>query len=239
MREVARVVSRLAHTPGWCARGCPGGSSLGVSGTWEFTRCGSFAETCPSARSAHIGRLTEVPLETPQPNEPSAAVMVASTTERKEEEREACNAETLKGETYFEDTPMPLIECQLSEEIPTTKALLDSGASINLVTEKMAAELERPSAPQISTSIRAPVRIWTNSVKFHIMPQLPFEILLGNQALYEWNAKMEWRTRTLTIQNPRGGSIDIEWTEHKGQHWRRPISLLARDEVTIPPQSQT
>ena len=52
---------------------------------------------------------------------------------------------------------------------------------------------------------------------------------------------MEWNTKTISLQpfKESEARIEIQWMTFKGQHWRKPISILCKEDIVLPPFTQT
>lgn len=165
----------------------------------------------------------------------------------------------LSNSKAFEDEPMPVLRGLAGEQ--QVKILIDSGAAINLITKELAKKLcsqgnkiERTEGINIKVAnglkeairetITIPLKLneqETQRVKFFILQNLPFDILIGNPTLYEWNAIMEWKTKTITLQPfiNKEKKLELQWHAYKGQHWRKPVSILCREQIILPPFTQT
>ena len=117
----------------------------------------------------------------------------------------------------FEDEPMPTLRGIVGEE--QVRILIDSGAAISLMTKTLADKLCKKghktkeahsvnikvangSKETIRETITVPIKLegqWTNEITFFILQNLPFDILIGNPTLYEWQAQMEWKTKTISL----------------------------------------
>src|SRR6185437_2884061 len=70
--------------------------------------------------------------------------------------------------------------------------------------------------------------------KFLIMSDLPFDIILGTETLERWKAALNWSEKLFSICPGTGaGIVELRWTAHKGQHWRRPITLVMSETAVI------
>ena len=180
--------------------------------------------------------------------------LVAKFLEEEIEEEEG----DMKSEP-FEDNPMPVITANIERLNQQAKVLIDSGASINLVTQEIAdaliakghtlstaKELQIRTANgervKINTCIKIALEIenkQTKQISFFIMKKLPFDMIIGNPTLIEWKASLSWESYILTLSlSSKSAPLHIKWKNYRGQHWRRPISLLASKDVTIPPFTQ-
>ena len=48
---------------------------------------------------------------------------------------------------------------------------------------------------------------------------------------------VDWGKSTFTL-TPGNKDITINWNIYRGQHWRRPVVLTAKNTITVPPYSQ-
>src|ERR1700722_103620 len=75
--------------------------------------------------------------------------------------------------------------------------------------------------------------------KFLIMGDLPFDIILGTETLEKWQAVLNWGKRNFSMRpGANVEQVELRWIKHKGQHWRRPITLVTSETLVIPPQTQ-
>ena len=90
------------------------------------------------------------------------------------------------------------------------KVLIDSGAAINLISRQIADELSKTGVAttregnmkirvangdraSIDEVLQIPVKLggqWTDPVKFFVLKNLPFDILIGNPGLTLWEADL-------------------------------------------------
>ncbi len=96
----------------------------------------------------------------------------------------------------------------------------------------------------INEIVRIPIKLggqWTDSMKFFILKNLPFDVLIGNPALDELDAELSWKTRLFSIRprKARDGRIQVNWKNFAGQHWRKPIALAASETIILEPFSET
>jgi hypothetical protein len=185
--------------------------------------------------------------------------------ERKEEEmreEEEENEEEMNPHC-FEDNPMPILKgfAIIPEKHKKVRILIDSGAAINLVSRDVAEEF-RKAGGKISkegdvriktangdrTSINEVLNLSlkiggrrTDLMKFFILKNLPFDILIGNPGLTEWEADLSWKSKLFSLRPSRESTdrIQVNWRNFVGQHWRKPVSLLALEDIILKPFSQT
>jgi hypothetical protein len=164
--------------------------------------------------------------------------------------------------TPFEDCEMPVLKCQIpvtGQPIPA-RVLIDSGASVNLMSEALADKL-RPhgiherkirgmhirvaNGSRVSVHSEMHFKISmgpqeTELIVCQIMPKLPFEIIVGTETLKAWNAKLEWGAEKFSCKpGPHAQPVEVRWDLYKGQHWRRPITLLCATDIELDPNTQT
>jgi hypothetical protein len=154
---------------------------------------------------------------------------LANNWEASEEEIEASDEETEEGPHAYEDNPMPILKgsITLAEKRKKVKVLIDSGAAINLISRETASELVKVGIEirregnikikiangdkaSINEVLRIPIKLggqWTDTIKFFILKNLPFDILIGNPALEGWKANLSWETKTFSMQ-PRKASTN-------------------------------
>ena len=157
---------------------------------------------------------------------------------------------------------MPVLKgaIKISDGSMKVKILIDSGAAISLISKDTADRLVRAGAKieregnmrikvasgeraLINETLTLPIRLggqWTNPIKFFILKNLPFEVLVGNPTLREWGAELSWETHRFSMR-PKGATSDrlqVSWKNFSGQHWRKPVSLLLTDEVVLKPWTE-
>ena len=162
----------------------------------------------------------------------------------------------------FEDCPMPILPCFIKHGVTITpiRALVDSGASVDLVSEKVAKRLKTQGVKQVEELNPMTVKVANGSKckisqsmtlilqfgtvtaeaqKFLIMEDLPFDIILGTETLEKWQAVLNWGKRNFSMRpGANVEQVELRWIKHKGQHWRRPITLVTSETLVIPPQTQ-
>ena len=169
----------------------------------------------------------------------------------------------MRARTFaFEDNPMPLLKASInaSGERKVT-VLIDSGAAINLISGEIVSELEEAGIKSskegnmrikvangkkmlIDRVYNLPIKLGgrvTDSVKFFALENLPFDILIGNPTLREWEAELSWKTHVFSIQPNKSSTDRIQstWKTFSGQHWRKPIALVTVENTVLEPFSQT
>ena len=160
----------------------------------------------------------------------------------------------------FEDNPMPILKASINVGgEKKVKVLIDSGAAINLVSGEIASELEKvgiKSTKEGNMRIKVangkkmlidkvyllPIQIGghtTDPVKFFSLENLPFDILIGNPTLREWEAELSWKTHIFSMQPNKSSAERIQstWKTFTGQHWRKPISLVTTELTILKPFS--
>ena len=81
----------------------------------------------------------------------------------------------------------------------------------------------------------------TDPVAFYVMPNLPFDLLIGNPTLERWDAKLAWGNHSFSFR-PNAAQerrIEVGWSTFTGQHWRRPIPLMCAEEIILKAGTQT
>jgi hypothetical protein len=157
----------------------------------------------------------------------------------------------------FEDCQFPVLQCQIGNR--HFKILVDSGANLSLINEKVSHILVANGHPKrevpgvrirvangnrctAKETISVPLGLGEETsepVEFLIIRDLPFDFILGTPILQKWNANLDFARKTLTLTpGPRAKQIQAQWTMWQGQHWRRPITLVAQETSTIPPLTQ-
>ena len=164
-------------------------------------------------------------------------------------------------EEESEDGPysMPEIPLHFSAEkqkeaVPTVfKGLLDSGATISLISESMAAKFPSAKTGQASIKIRAAdggVTSATKTITLHallpqehrsertfiIFPGLPYDFLFGHDTLAAWNTKINYTNNTVEF-GIEGNTFSLSWNAAERPSWRAPVKLRTTRMHTIPPRS--
>ena len=150
---------------------------------------------------------------------------------------------------------MPVLKgaVQISEGTKRIKILIDSGAAISLISRELADKLLKAGAKiaqekglriKVASGERAvlnetltlPLQLggqWTDPIKFFILKNLPFDVLIGNTTLKEWKADLSWDTHQFSMKPRKDVSerIQVGWKNFSGQHWRKPVCLLTTENV--------
>jgi hypothetical protein len=149
----------------------------------------------------------------------------------------------------FEDCPRPLIRVgarigsQVQEE---WTVLLDSGADVDLISEKVARQFQEQwqslsaigqgpwslvtangSKAKIENAIQLRLIIQGKEVEvlLHIVKGLPAtDVVLGNPSLAKLKTTIDWKTGTFSMETPEG-HVEAQWHKNRAQHWRHPIVL--------------
>jgi hypothetical protein len=168
-----------------------------------------------------------------------------------------------EGPYAFEDNPMPVLKASViaAGKRRRVKVLIDSGAAINLISRELANELikggttfrkegnmrirvangDRTSISDVTDIALELGGEWTDPLKFFVLQNLPFDILVGNPGLTKWEADLSWKTKSFSMR-PRASSgerIEVGWKNYTAQHWRKPIALTAAEDIILQPMSQT
>ena len=162
----------------------------------------------------------------------------------------------------FEDCPMPILPCSVKHGATTTpiRVLIDSGASVDLVNEKLARKLKgygvqhveelNPMTVKVANGSKCKISqsmvltlqfgaVVAEAQKFLIMSDLPFDVILGTETLEKWQATLNWGKRNFSMRpGASAAPVELHWITHKGQHWRRPITLVTSETIVIPSQTQ-
>jgi exonuclease III len=153
----------------------------------------------------------------------------------------------------FAGNPLPILRVEVAsvkdEGKITVKALVDSGASINLISARVASTLgltlERDGKlPRIVTadgtvceaSGRVLPKLWIAGQElppspFFVLNNLPFDLLIGNQGCRQWDVSIDWSTKKITF-----GSQSHEVRSHR-KHWQVGLRLRAKEETKIAPHA--
>ena len=165
-------------------------------------------------------------------------------------------------ERPFEDCSSPIIQCCVmgatqGTQIPV-KVLVDSGSTLDLISGKMARKLASMghTTKIVNRGVKIKVANGKKSVLTQVMPlqlvlqeeltepvewlvleDLPFDMILGSETCKKWKAVTDWGNSTFSI-TPGNVRIEVDWNLYRGQHWRKPVVLTARETVKIPPYHQ-
>ena len=157
---------------------------------------------------------------------------------------------------------MPILECgvQTASEVIESKMLIDSGSALNLVSGVMARKLQKKGC--IVKAAKKQVRIKVANGKrsvlnttmslqlqlgpeisegtdFHVLEDLPFDLILGHEACVRWNGNLDWGKATFSIQpGVTAKRVPIQWNVYRGQHWRSPALFTAKEDATSKPGEQ-
>lgn len=184
-------------------------------------------------------------------------------TDSDDEEAMMAEQEDETEQTLFEDVPMPVLKCEVAtgeNNRRSVRMLIDSGSSLDLVSKNMADELQKTGIKQVQTS---PVNITVangrknaistamdlsiviedrkfESRKFLILPDLPYDMILGHSTCVRWQARLDWRAAKLSLKLPASESrVEVSWRKiHKTQHWKKPATMLLAEDTEIPPDYQ-
>ena len=180
---------------------------------------------------------------------------------------------TSKRDIKFHDSPLPVVELNLfmsktGEDIPVD-VLIDSGASLNLISQALAEKLMRKKyniyqnntlnevvtskLPSIKVasgntikaigSIEAYIRFKEEispAVIFFIFPDLPVQAIIGHATNTLWQANLSWKLRTWEVTPSLSSNpISTLWKNISGKHWRAPLQVAVARDITIPPYSHS
>ena len=108
-----------------------------------------------------------------------------------------------------------------ASEVVSIGMLIDSGSALNLVSGTMARKLQKKgcivktAAKQVGSKVANGKRSTLNTVinlqlqldsetsestELLILNDLPFDLILGDEALLRWDGKLGWRKATFTVQ---------------------------------------
>ena len=74
-----------------------------------------------------------------------------------------------------------------------------------------------------------------------IFEDLPFDVLLGCRTCKKWKGNLCWDTDVFEVQpsEKTNRRVRFDWQLYTGQHWRKPVTLIADYTIRIGPESQT
>ena len=74
---------------------------------------------------------------------------------------------------------------------------------------------------------------------FLILEDLPFDFILGHETCRKWGGILNWQAATFSITpGEKANRVEMEWNVYRGQHWRSPVHLIARNNTSIKPGEQ-
>ena len=138
-----------------------------------------------------------------------------------------------EDENLFEDCPMPVLLCEIetSKGNRKIKVLVDSGSSLDLVSEELAKEVGNIVEERNGTKIRV-----ANGKRCTLKECINAKIRMGPQWTEEKKAKLDWEEDKFSISPGRDADkVEVQWKKYKGQHWRRPA---VKEDVIIQPGTQ-
>ena len=179
------------------------------------------------------------------------------------------NGEEDQEEIRFHDAPLPIVDLQVTVEArgqtpETIEVLVDSGASLNLITAATAARITRilgksasrdsqasrvtlptirvasgaviKAAGSVELFVKGKGMTEATTVTFFIFPDLPVQAIIGHTTNLLWKAVLSWRDRSWEVK-PAGMAVKIPWKKISGKHWRAPVQVTVAQETAIPPMS--
>src|SRR5690606_9606037 len=74
---------------------------------------------------------------------------------------------------------------------------------------------------------------------FLILEDLPFELILGHETCKRWQGVLDWGRANFAITpGMNANRVEIDWNVYRGQHWRRPVLFVAKENTVIRPGQQ-
>ena len=140
---------------------------------------------------------------------------------------------------------MPILKARIPGIGRPLRVLIDSGAAISLISEALAELIDKKfeghseddvrvrvangSRVSLSRTFNIPLDFEgqvTDPVLLSALPNLPFDVLIGNPTLKRWKVDLSWvdlswATKTFSFQPTKGSErYTTKWTSFHGQHWR-------------------
>jgi hypothetical protein len=150
----------------------------------------------------------------------------------------------------------------------TVKVLIDSGASLNLISQEFVKLLLRTEGPIIKKALgsckkselptvrvasghkitslgcidfqlQLAENVISDPVRFFVFKDLPVQAIVGHKTNSQWKATLSWETSTWKVI-PTGMShaVIVPW-KGTSPHWRAPFKLLVNGEFVVPPRSHS
>ena len=133
------------------------------------------------------------------------------------------------------------------------KGLLDSGATINLMSKRAAAKFPSARRGKATVKIRAAdggvtsaeEAIFLNIIlpngqiherEFVVFPGLPYDYLIGHDTLRDWKAKIDYSNESAEFEI-QGNKIALSWKPTSKPRWRSALRLRSTHMQTIPARS--
>jgi hypothetical protein len=161
----------------------------------------------------------------------------------------------------FEDCPMPILRCSVGLNEPLeVQVLVDSGSSLDLISENLARKLQKTGleAKEVKKEVRIKVANGrrstlreamvlklrmgiqeTETLEFLILKDLPFDFILGHETCRRWKSALDWNKSTFsTTPGVDAQRVEMHWSTYNGQYWRRPVMMVAAETLTIQPECQ-
>ena len=142
----------------------------------------------------------------------------------------------------------------------TVKILIDSGASLNLMSQEFVKQLLTTQGPIVKKALgtcrenelptvrvasgqrirslgcidfqlRLSENVISEPVRFFVFKDLPVQAIVGHRTNSRWKANLSWDTQTWSV-TPIGATepVSIAWNETSPQ-WRAPFKLLVDGEL--------
>ena len=171
---------------------------------------------------------------------------------------------------YTQASPLPVVEVCLqapgSASDHIVPMLVDSGASLNLVSSDLVRRLLHDPQGRVATAfknvpfeelpcvqtaagtvikalgcvelqLKLQGAVKSEPVEFYVFQDLPVQGILGHDTNTKWEAQLSWKDRTWTITPDRGkGPVVVPWRS-TSPRWRAPFKLRAAQDFVVPPKS--
>ena len=164
-----------------------------------------------------------------------------------------------------EDVQMSIISCTVTGKDARhaapiqARVLVDSGSELDIISAKLARKLieagvvtypVKPIKIQVATGDKGTIKegmlislgiggVQSDMWKFVILENLPFDVLLGARVLAKWKSTLSFEDFTFQAQPCEADKrVTVRWEPVNGRHWRKSVTLVSLENVTIPAESQ-
>ena len=172
----------------------------------------------------------------------------------------------------FQDCPLPVVQVAVAASgsplSSNIKVLIDSGATLNLISRSFVKTLLATHGQVVSNAMRdcviadlPVVRVASGQrvtaigcidlrlmfseglnselVPFFIFPSLPVQAIIGHSTNTRWKAILSWETKTWQVTpHPSAQRVIVPW-HSSAPHWRAPLRLLTNGDFVVPARSHS
>jgi exodeoxyribonuclease III len=162
----------------------------------------------------------------------------------------------------YEDCPMPILKCEVQTPLEHVelKMLVDSGSALDLISGTAARKLKKKGCllKAVTKTVRIKVANGKKNIlkdamtlqlrfgeetsearDFLILEDLPFDLILGHETCKRWQGVIDWGRANFAITPGMSANrVEIDWNVYRGQHWRKPVLFVAKENTVIQPGQQ-